>query len=82
MPQYVPTAKFAREPSQHSGMDAPAARPSIDRGVRLGMESRQVFYRANSSEKACPSRKIQCPEECQMLARKAMLGNFSKMFGF
>jgi len=49
------------------------------------MESRQVFYGATSSNTVGPqssSRKIRSPEEFQMQARKAMLSNFSKMFGF
>ena len=58
-----------------------AGRPSIDRGVNLSMESRQVFFRANSSGPSSNA-KIQSPEECQMQARKAMFSNFSKMFGF
>jgi len=57
------------------------ARPWIDRGISLSMESWQVFYGATSSNTTGPqssSRKICSLEECQMQARKAMLSNVSK----
>lgn len=83
MPQYIPTgSNFGCEPL---ASESCTARPSIDRGISLSMESRQVFYGATSSNTVGPqssSRKIRSPEECQMQARKAMLSNFSKMFGF
>ena len=81
---YVPLNSMPSPVQAHSSRQSfdSTGRPSIDRGISLGMESRQVFYCANSgASKWSNAGKIQSPEEAQMEARKAFYSNFSKMFG-
>ena len=73
---------FDRAPSNESE----ASRPSVDLGVSLNNESRQVFFRMASAEGAVgPSSghgKLQSPAQTQVAARKAMFSKFANMFKF
>ena len=81
---YVPLNAMpspVQAPSSRQSFDS-TGRLSIDRGISLSMESRQVFYCANSgASNSSKAAKIQSPEQAQMEARKAFYSNFFKMFG-
>lgn len=84
MPAYRHALDAVVDPA---AVDTPAAepRPSADSGAQLQMESRRAFVRAASSESSSlPSTNSShfklSPAQAQVVARRAMISRFAKIF--